>query len=145
MATNMYKKYTESWVRTWDVGTGVLGGSLVINGAQVGVTLADSGGTTRTKTLPDGSTITYASHGVGYESGVAEVAVDGTWLFTVAGVTNGDTVPDSAAGTNQGTPVYQVAADKSLTLTASGNTLVGIIDAGAIVGGVAPVQIGVAV
>ncbi len=146
MASNMYKKYTESLVRPWGVGTEVDGGTLVIDAdsGQAGVTLADSGGSTRVKTHADGSVTTYPSGGVGYPSGVAEVAVDGTWLFPVAGVTNGDTVPDSEAGTNRGTKVYRVTADGTLTLTVGTNVYVGIIDSGRIVGGVAPVQIGVA-
>jgi hypothetical protein len=44
-------------------------------------------------------------------------------------------------GTDEGTKVYR-EADGDLTLTATGNTFVGVIDDGYIVNGVAPVLIG---
>jgi hypothetical protein len=145
MASNMFKKYTEAKVRTWNVGTAVPAGTVVIDAesGEVGVTLAASGGSTETITLPDGSTLTRANAGVGYASGEAQVAVDGSWLLTVAGVANGETVPDSAAGTNRGTPVYRVTATGAYSLTSTDAVRIGIIDAGRIVGGVAPVLIGV--
>lgn len=153
MADNMYKKYTEGKTRRWDVGTGVLGGTLVINkqNGEVGVTLADSGGTTRTETtnLPGNLTsVTYASNGVGYDEGIAEVARDGSWLFDVEGVTDGETTPNGGAGTDQGTTVYLNAAG-ALTLSdkeedeVTPTTPVGIIDDCYIVDGVAAVEIGV--
>lgn len=152
MAENMYKKYTESKTRRWNVGTDVLGGSLVINNEsdEVGVTIADSGGTTRTST-DEGlrgniTSVTYRSAGVGYDEGVAVVARDGSWLFPVAGVTAGETTGTDATGTDQGTPVYAVvAAGKvtGLTLTATDNTKVGQIDDCFIVDGVAAIEIGV--
>ncbi len=154
MAENMFKKYTERKTRRWDVGTGVLGGTLVINkqNGEVGVTLADSGGTTRTETtnLPGRVTsVTYTSNGVGYDEGIAVVARDGSWLFEVEGVVDGETTPNSGAGTDQGTPVYRTPAGE-LTLDADdGETVpteytpVGIIDDCYIVDGVAAVEIGV--
>lgn len=146
MATNMFKKYTESLVRKLEVGDDVLGGTPIIINNRPGVTLADSGGSSRTKTtnLPGNITsVTYDSQGATFGPGEATVAFDGTWLFPVTGVTDGDTVPDSAAGTDEGTSVYLDPLDGSLTLTSTGNTFYGKIDAGAIVNGVAPVQIGV--
>ncbi|ALJ19498.1 hypothetical protein [Microbacterium sp. No. 7] len=159
MADNLYKKYTESKTRRWDVGVGVFGGTPVINkqNGEIGVTLADSGGTTRTETsnLPGSLTsVTRRSAGVGYDSGIAVVARDGSWLFEVTGVTDGETTPNGGAGTNQGTKVYATVTSgviTGLTLAADDggspavdNTYVGIIDDGYIVDGVAPVEIGVA-
>lgn len=149
MATNMFKKYTESLTREIEVGANVPGGSAVLDGTRPGVTIAGSGGSTRTTSLANGGTLTEPGlgGGVGYRTNCAVVAYDGTWLFPVTGVANGETVPDSAAGTDQGTPVYAVVAGgkiTSLTLTVGSNTYFGKIDDGNIVGGVAPVQIGVA-
>lgn len=145
MAENMFKKYTESLVRVLEVGSNIAGGSPILIDTRPGVTLARSGGGSITKTtnLPGNITsITKTVEGVGYEDNTAAVAFDGTWLFAVTGVTDGATVPDSAAGTNQGTSVY-ITAGGVLTLTSSGNTYYGRIDDGYIVGGVAPVQIGI--
>lgn len=152
MADNMYKKYNEAKTRRWNVGTNVLGGSLVVNAAsgEVGVTLADSGGTSRTST-DEGlrgniTSVTYKSAGVGYDEGLAVVARDGSWTFEVEGVADGETTGIDAAGTDQGTPVYAVvAAGKvtGLTLTEGTNTKVGQIDDCYIVDGVAAIEIGV--
>lgn len=151
MAENMFKKYNEARTRRWNVGTNVLGGTLVLNAEsdEVGVTLANSGGTviTDTANLPGSLTsVSYASAGVGYDEGVAVVARDGSWLFEVEGVTEGETTGIDATGTDQGTPVYAVvAAGKvtGLTLTATDNTKVGQIDDCYIVDGVAAIEIGV--
>lgn len=144
MATNMFKKYTESLTREVEVGANIAGGTALIIDGRAAVTLAASGGSSVTKTanLPGNVTsITYDNSGVGYRTNTAVVAFDGTWLFAVAGVSNGETVPDSAAGTNEGTTVY-ITSGGALTLTSSGNTAWGKIDDGNIVGGVAPVKIG---
>lgn len=151
MAENMFKKYTESKTRRWNVGTNVRGGSLVINNesAEVGVTIADSGGTVLTETdnlRGNLTSVSYRSAGVGYDEGVAVVARDGSWLFEVEGVADGETTGTSATGTDQGTPVYaEVTAGKvtGLTLTETDNTKVGIIDDCYIVDGVAAIEIGV--
>lgn len=144
MTTNMFKKYTESLVREWNVGASKPAGSTVIDplSGQVGVTLVASGGTTKTTTLPDGSTFTTAIGGVGVKANAATVAVDGSFIYAVAGVANGETV-SPGTGTPKGTKVYRVAADGSLTLTVGSNVYFGVIDDGNIVGGIAPVQIGV--
>lgn len=144
MTTRMYKKYTESKTREWIVPEGTQAGTLVINAQsnQVGVTLTARGDATGAAGIPGVTGGTVPVGGVGNRPGGAVVAVDGSWLFPVAGVTNGDTGA-GGAGTDEGTEVYRVAADGSLTLTATGNTFVGVIDDGVIVGGVAPIQIGV--
>ena len=127
----LYKKYSENLVRSWTVGANVQSGTLVVDGNSTpGVTLTPSGGTAGpTYTLPDGSTWTKGSiAGIGNATNAAPVAVDGSWLFKVTGATAGATVGSGAAGTARGTKVYRVSADGSLTLTATGNTYVGVID-----------------
>lgn len=144
MALNMYKKYTESKTREWIVPSNTQPGTLVINAqsGQVGVTLTASGDATKNQTLPGGLVVQNVPNGgVGNRPRGAVVAVDGSWLFPVAGVTNGDT-GFGGAGTDEGTEVYRIAANGTLTITATGNTYVGLIDDGNIVGGVAPVLIG---
>lgn len=146
MTTNMFKKYTESLVRVLEVGANVAGGTAIIINSRPGVTLAASGGSTVTKTanLPGNMTsVTYVNEGAGYEDNMAAVAFDGSWLFTVTGVSNGETTPDASAGTNEGTSVYRDPDDGLLTLTSTDNVFFGKIDAGYISGGVAPVIIGV--
>jgi hypothetical protein len=140
----MYKKYTESKVREWPVAAGTLAGVVVIHplSNQVGVTLTARGDATATTTLPGGSTITHAIGGKGNKANSATVAVDGSWLLTVAGVTNGDTNPATGtAGTAAGTAVYRTSAG-AYTTTVGSNTKIGVIDDGVILGGVAPVLIG---
>lgn len=142
MATNMYKKYDEHLTREIEVGANVPGGTLVLDGTRPAVTIAASGGSTRTRTLANGATLTETDKGgVGYRTNCAVVAYDGSWLFPVAGVTAGETV--AGAGTDRGTKVYRITATGALTLTDTSNTYVGIIDDGSIIDGVAPVQIGV--
>jgi hypothetical protein len=144
VATNMYKKYTESKTREWAVPSGTQAGTLVVNAVsgQVGVTLTARGDATRAAGIPGVTGGTIPNGGIGNRAGGAVVAVDGSWLFTVAGVTNGDTGA-GGAGTDEGTRVYRIAANGNLTTTSTSNTLVGVIDDGVIVGGVAPVKIGV--
>jgi hypothetical protein len=142
MATNMYKKYTESLVREWAVPSGTKSGDVVIHAVsqQVGVALGDRGDATRAANIPGVTGGTVPSGMAGVRAGGASVAVDGSWLLTVAGVTNGDTGA-GGAGTDEGTKVYKTAGGV-YNLTASGNTYLGVIDDGQIVGGIAPVRIG---
>lgn len=142
MATNMYKKYTEAKTREWAVPSGTKGGDVVINAVsgEVGVALGDRGDGTRAAGIPGVTGGTVANGMAGVRPGGAVVAVDGTWLLAVAGVTNGDTGA-GGAGTDEGTKVYR-ASNGSYTLTATSNTLIGVIDDGVIVGGTAPVKIG---
>src|SRR5690606_27995468 len=115
MATNMYKEYTRSKTREWNVGESVQPGTLVIVNDQVGVTLTASGGTTATTNLPGGGSWTHDIGGVGNKTNAATVATDGTWLFEVAGVSDGETV--GGTGTAKGTKVYYITATGALTLT----------------------------
>lgn len=146
MAENMYKKYTEAKTREWAVPAGTQAGKVVINAqsGQIGVTLTARGDATRAAGIPGVTGGTVPNGGAGNKPGSATVAVDGSWLLPVTGVTNGET-GSAGAGTDEGTEVYAVVSSgavTSLTTTASGNTFVGVIDDGAIVGGVAPVLIG---
>jgi len=143
MASNMYKKYSEELVREWAVPSGTKAGTVVLGAVsgQVGVALVDRGDSTRAANIPGVTGGTVANGGAGVKPGGATVAVDGSWLLTVAGVTNGDTGA-AGAGTDEGTKVYRVAADGSYTLTVGSNVFIGVIDDGVIVGGVAPVRIG---
>lgn len=138
-----FKDYTKRLVRSWTVGTNKDALTLIVDAnGKVGITLGASSGTSKTITRADGATVTKSIKGVGFRDQEAPVAVDGSWLFDVAGVTAGETVGAGATGTPRGTKVY-LTSGGALNLTASGNTYVGIIDDGRIVDGVAPVQIGV--
>jgi hypothetical protein len=144
MATNLYKKYTESKTREWAVASGTQSGTVVLNASgEVGVTITARGDSTKSVTLPDGTVLTGVKNGgVGNRPGGAVVAVDGTWLLAVSGVANGDTGA-GGAGTDEGTKVYRLTAGpNTISLTATGGVLIGVIDDGVIVGGVAPVKIG---
>lgn len=148
MATNMYKKYTESLTREWAVPAGTQSGDAVVNAQSptlVGVALTSRGDSTTAANIHGVTGGTIPNGGVGNRAGGAVVAVDGSWRFAVTGAVAGDTGA-GGAGTDEGTKVYAVvAAGKvtSLTLTAGSNTLFGVIDDGVIVGTVAPIRIGV--
>jgi len=156
MAENMYKKYTEGKTREWDVVASRLpvstdpvpAGTLIkhVVSGEIGVTLTASGNSTRSAGIPGVTGGTVPNPGVGNKSNGAVVATDGTWLFEVAGVDDGDTTLPSGAtgrGTPSGTAVYQHNTSGDLTLTSTSATKVGVIDDGVIVDGVAPVLIGV--
>jgi hypothetical protein len=144
MATNMYRKYTEAKTEEWVVPAGTLSGTVVIEpvSARVGVTLTGRGDVTRSETLPDGTVLSgIPAGGIGNKPTAATVAVDGSFLFPVAGVTAGETV--AGTGTAKGTPVYRVTANGTLSLTNTAATYVGRIDDCNIVGTRAAVLIGV--
>lgn len=145
MATNMYKKYTESKVREWPVPAGTQAGTVVLHplSNQVGVTLTARGDATTAAGIPGVTGGTVPNGGVGNKANSATVAVDGSWLLTVATVVNGDSNPASgSAGTPAGTAVYRTTATGAYTLASAGGVKIGVIDDGVIVGGVAPVLIG---
>lgn len=144
MATNMFKKYTESLCREWPVPVGTQAGEVVLHPVsnQVGITLTARGDSTRSANIPGVTGGTIPNGGAGNKANSATVAVDGSWLLTVPGTTAGDTNPATGTdGTAAGTKVYRTSAG-ALTLTEGSNTLVGVIDDGVIVGTVAPVLIG---
>lgn len=134
MATNMFKKYTESKNREWTVPANTQAGTIVVHAVsgQVGITLTARGDATQTVTLPGGGTTTVNVGGAGNRPDGATVAVDGSWLLAVTG---------ASPSTPPGTAVYRTAGG-AINLTASGNTKIGVIDDGVIVGNVAPVLIG---
>lgn len=143
MTTNMYKKYTESLTREWAVPAGTKSGQVVINAisGEVGVALGDRGDATRAAGIPGVTGGTVPSGMQGVRPGGATVAVDGSFLLTVVGVTAGDTGA-GGAGTDEGTKVYRVAADGTYTLTAGSNVVIGVVDDGVIIGTKTPVKIG---
>lgn len=144
MATNMFKKYTESKTREWDVPTGTQANDLVIHAVsgQVGVALTSRGDSTAPAGIPGVTGGTVPNGGVGNKPTGATVAVDGAWLFTLEGAVDGETV--AGDGTPAGTPVFQGADAQTVTSTdpADGSGPVGVVDDGAIIGGVAPILIG---
>lgn len=145
MATNLYKKYTESKTREWPVPEGTQAGVVVIHpvSGQVGVTLTARGDSVAPAGIPGVTGGTIPNGGAGNRANSATVAVDGSWILDVVGVTAGDTNPESGtAGTPEGTAVYRVDADGTYSLTATGGTLIGIVDDGVIVGTRTPVLIG---
>lgn len=156
MAENMYKKYTEGKTREWDVVASQLpasanpvpAGTLIkhIISGEIGVTLTASGASVTAVNIPGVTGGTVPNGGIGNKPNGAVVAVDGSWLFAVTGATNGDTTLPSGAtgrGTPSGTVVYQHNTSGVITLTATTATRIGVIDDGVIVGGVAPIKIGV--
>lgn len=145
MALNMYKKYTESKTREWPVAAGTQAGTVVLHPVsnQVGVTLTARGDSTVSAGTPGVTGGTVPNGGAGNKANSATVAVDGSWLLTVATVVNGDTNPATGtAGTAAGTAVYRTTATGAYTLVSTGGVKIGVIDDGVIVGGVAPVLIG---
>lgn len=145
MATNMYKKYTESLTREWPVASGTQAGTVVLHpiSNQVGVALTARGDSTVAINIPGVTGGTVPNGGVGNKVNSATVAVDGSWLLTVATVVNGDSNPATgSAGTPAGTSVYRTTATGVYTLVSTGGVKIGVIDDGVIVGGIAPVLIG---
>lgn len=145
MALNMYKKYTESKCREWPVPSGTQAGTVVIHpvSSQVGVALTARGDSTTAAGIPGVTGGTIPNGGVGNKANSATVAVDGSWLLEVDGVTDGDTNPETGtAGTAAGTSVYRVTADGTYSTTSAGGVEIGVIDDGVIVNGIAPVLIG---
>lgn len=147
MATNMFKKYTESKCREWPVASGTQAGTVVLHPVsnQVGVTLTARGDSTTAAGIPGVTGGTIPNGGVGNKANSATVAVDGSWLLTVATVVNGDSNPASGSGggTPAGTAVYRLnASPNTITLASASATKIGVIDDGVIVDGVAPVLIG---
>lgn len=156
MATNMYKAYDKNKTREWDVvasqlpaaGTPVPGGTVIkhVLSGQIGITLTASGASTRAAGIPGVTGGTVPNGGVGNKANAATVAVDGSWILLVPGVTAGDTTLPSGAsgrGTPSGTPVFQNNTTGALSIVATGATRIGVVDDGVIVGTGTPVKIGV--
>jgi len=144
MATNMYKKYDEKKTRRWPVASGTQAGQVVVhaNSNQIGITLTARGDSTAAANIPGVTGGTVPNGGKSMKANEATVAVDGSWILDVAGVTAGDTTAASGGGTAAGTAVYMTSGG-AYNLTASGNTKIGYVDAGVIVGTKTPVLLGV--
>lgn len=136
MATNMFKKYTESKTREVPVPAGTQSGDIVESALGIGVALTDRGDGTRPAGIPGVTGGTVPNGGVGNKDGSTVLAFDGTWLFDVTGVTDGDTTTTGEIGDE-----VTLESDGSLELGGSG-TAVGVIDDGVVVDGRAPVRIG---
>lgn len=140
MATNLYMNYTK--VNSWNVPANTQPGDLVEdpkNAGRFGVAIVASGDAS--VTLPNGAVVN--NGGVGVEPYTSTIALDGSWVFAIAGgAVDGSTIGSGSAGTDVNTPVYFV--DKNtVTLTGGGGAKrVGSIDAGFIVGGKGPIKIG---
>ncbi len=150
MATNIYRKLPGFRNEQWEVPAGTLAGTVVINNTdgRVGIALTSIAGANASQTIGNATiTVTGGAGGVGNAPGAAVVGVEGyDALLTVAGVANGETVGTGATGTAQGTAVYGIVSSGAITgytLTVGSNTKIGVIADGNIVGGVAPVSIGV--
>src|SRR5690625_2331151 len=141
MAVNMFKKYTESLTREWEVPEGTRSGDYVVNAesGQVGVALTDRGDATGPANIPGVTGGTVPTGGVGNKPTGAVVAVDGSWRFTIEGASDGETV--AGDGTAAGTAVFAGSDAQTVTLT-SGSDQIGVIDDCNIVDGVGAILIG---
>lgn len=115
---NMTRKYTSDRTEMWDVPEGTGSGVLVLNqNGQPGVTIAGDGAFRFSDTVGPYD-ISGPAGGVGYPVGKAEVATDGAFWFPVEG---------ASRATKVNTLVYR-ESDGTLTVTGTGNTLIGKID-----------------
>ena len=127
VATNSVFSHTDALVQTWDLGAATPKGTLVVKNDIIGVTLTNTVGITDTKVTQVGpySIVEPTEAGVGNDKATAVgqyaagVALDGTWEF--ADITGG------TLNTAQGTPVFATSAG-ALTLTATDNTRVGVVN-----------------
>lgn len=117
---------TDAQREVWDLTTfenaEVAVGTALINGDRAGVAYTASGGHTASETIAGMTISGIADGGVGLDALEVSVATDGTYEFPVTGA--GPTTPN-------GTKVYAVVASSkitSLTLTATGNTLWGVVN-----------------
>lgn len=148
MADNIFRKYPGFRNEEWEVPADTEAGEVVINNTdgRPGVTLTARGDVTGSQTIGD---ITISGFGLSAtnKSNAATVGVEGyDFLHAVTGVSAGETVGSGATGTAQGTAVYAVVSSgavTSLTLTASGNTKIGVVADGRIIGTTTPISIGV--
>lgn len=118
MAINKIYAETQNKVREATVTAGTLPGVPLIADGRPAVTLTAEPTATKTKTLPDGTVVTWKIGGVGNAAGKATVAYDGTFEFAVTG---------ALTTTGNGVAVY-ITSGGALTLTSSGNTLYGYTD-----------------
>lgn len=113
---------TDALREFWPVTSEVAVGTALVNGTRAGVAYTPSGGHTASTTI-GGLTISgFSDGGVSLDPLEVSVATDGSYEFAVAG---------AVAGTPNGTPVYAAVTGgkvTSLTLTATGNALWGVVN-----------------
>jgi len=119
MAVNFLYPPIHSTNRVRPVAEGVVEGQALLDNGVPAVALTGRGDATQTIDLGGGVTMTRPAGGVGNAANEAVLAYTGTAILPVTGV-DGSQVA--------GTPVY-ITSDGTLTLTASGNTLFGHLDA----------------
>lgn len=132
VATASVFSHTDALVKVWNFAAPTPKGTLAVQNGVVGVSLTNTTGLTGRKVTEIGpyeiSEPTPAGVGNDKATAVGQyaagVAIDGTFSFTDI-VSSGSTpVPTSTA---QGTPVFLTSAG-ALTLAASGNTRVGVVN-----------------
>lgn len=122
MASNAVFPYSEEGTEIWTLsattgpGVAVMGGAA---GKQPGVTLTGTGDYAKSQAIGPYTVSGIPAGGKSLAAKDASIATDGTWEFAVA---------DAAASTAQNALVYRVAADGTLTLTASGNVQYGKVN-----------------
>lgn len=122
MTKNMVFSDVESQRRVRPVGNDVAPGTPLISGGLPAVTITGSGdydGNAVTMTANGVTTVLAGGNGgVGLAGDEATVSFTGSYAFPVAG---------ASAATEPGTPVY-LAADGTLTLTATDNDAFGVVE-----------------
>ena len=118
MAINKIFAETQSKNREATVPAGTLPGVPLIADGRPAVTLTAEPTATKSKTMANGTVVTWPIGGVGNAAGKASCAFDGTFEFAVTG---------ALTGTGQNVEVF-ITAGGVLTLTSSGNTHFGYTD-----------------
>lgn len=150
MALNIFRQYPGFRNEEWEVPANTQSGVVVIHNVdgRPGITLTARGDATSSVAIPGVGTVSaFPVGGVGNKPDAATVGVEGyDAILAVTGATAGETVGSTQTGTPAGTAVYAVVSSgavTSLTLTASGNTKIGVVADGRIIGTNTPVSIGV--
>lgn len=111
--------YDQKLTREWPVPSGTLEGTALVSASgQPAVTITPRGDATKSVTLGGVYTLGYPAGAVSQRSDSATVATDGSWSGPVVGATS---------ATAKNTLVY-IAADGTLTLTATSNSKFGVVD-----------------
>jgi hypothetical protein len=113
---------TDGLREIWDVTSEVAAGTALLNGTRAGVAYTPSGGHAISKTVGPYTISGGSDAGESLDALKVSVSTDGTYEFAVTG---------AAANTANGTLVYAVTSTgriTSLTLTATGNSLWGVVN-----------------
>ena len=132
IATDQVFSHTDALVKTWGFAAATPKYTLAVQGGVVGVSLTPTTGIVAPNITDIGPYKVNApiAAGVGNDKATAigtfaaGVAVDGTFTFTGVVSTGSTPAPPSTA---QGIPVFVTAAGE-LTLVATGNTRVGVVN-----------------